>query len=283
MVKIVFDIAKRLLTYHSKPFNSYLKNMRVKIVPALEDNYMYLLVDETTNEAAAVDPVEPDKIIKAAADEGVKLTTVLTTHHHWDHAGGNEDIIAKVKGLTVYGGDTRIAGVTTPLAHDFCFKIGSLSVRSLFTPCHTSGHICYFVESNEEPAAVFTGDTLFLAGCGKFFEGTPSEMYHALVNILSKLPSNTKVYCGHEYSVSNLKYAKFAEPDNPSVQNKLQWAMKQRMENLPTIPSTIGEELEYNPFMRVNDPVVQRRCHTSDGIKTMGFLRNEKDNFKPKV
>nr|CAB3251763.1 hydroxyacylglutathione hydrolase, mitochondrial-like [Phallusia mammillata] len=268
--------------YHSKELISYFANMKVRIIPALEDNYMYLLIDEKTNQAAAVDPVEPDKIIAATKEENVNLTTVFTTHHHWDHAGGNKDLVSRVKGLDVYAGDDRIDGMTKKVNHGQSFNFGSLTVQCLSTPCHTSGHICYFVEGGETPV-VFTGDTLFLSGCGKFFEGTAEQMHRALVDILGALPADTKVYCGHEYSVGSLTYSAFVDPENQTLQNKLKWAKQQRQNGLPTIPSTIGEELLYNPFMRVNDLTIQKRCGTKNGIETMGFLRNEKNTFKPKV
>ncbi|CAG5125523.1 unnamed protein product, partial [Candidula unifasciata] len=160
--------------------------------------------------------------------------------------------------------------------------IGSLNVKCLFTPCHTSGHICYYVTgpSGQDPA-VFTGDTLFVAGCGKFFEGTPQQMYKALIEILSSLPPQTKVYCGHEYTVNNLKFASTVEPDNPDISARLQLAQKQRSNGEPTIPSTIQDEHLFNPFMRVNVPSVQKHTGESDPVKVMGALRHEKDHFRP--
>lgn len=272
----------RSLHYHSQRLETELTKMKIKILPALQDNYMYLLVDKKTNQAAVIDPVEPNKVITAVNEEEVKLTTVLTTHHHLDHAGGNLDLSEKIKGLSVFGGDKRIDALTKTVNHDHTFKLGSLSIRCLHTPCHTTGHICYFVEEEGEDPVVFTGDTLFIGGCGKFFEGEPSHMYKALVDILGNLPPNTKVYCGHEYTVSNLKYALHVEPDNASIQEKLKWAQEQRSNKKPTIPSTIKEEKEYNPFMRVDIDLMQNRCQTETGEETMGFLRNEKDNFKAK-
>ena len=190
----VFRYTARLLHYHSKQLNFKLEKMKIRSIPALDDNYMYLLVDSKTNQAAIVDPVEPDKVLKAVKEEGVNLTTVMTTHHHWDHAGGNNDLVSKVQGLEVYGGDERIGSLTQKVGHDFTFNLGSLSVRCLFTPCHTTGHICYFVEEKDETPVVFTGDTLFVSGCGRFFEGKPSQMYTALIEILSKLPPTTQVF-----------------------------------------------------------------------------------------
>nr|XP_045368784.1 hydroxyacylglutathione hydrolase, mitochondrial isoform X1 [Camelus bactrianus] len=167
--------------------------MKVESLPALTDNYMYLVIDDDTKEAAIVDPVQPQKVVETVRKYGVKLTTVLTTHHHWDHAGGNEKLVKLEPGLKVYGGDDRIGALTHRVTHLSTLQVGSLNVKCLSTPCHTSGHICYFVSkpSSSEPPAVFTGDTLFVAGCGKFYEGTADEMYKALLEVLGRLPPDT--------------------------------------------------------------------------------------------
>jgi len=258
--------------------------MRVRLLPALEDNYMYLLIDEGTKKCAVVDPVEPEKVLAALKEEGVELTTVLTTHHHWDHAGGNEKLIEAVGKKEVVGGDDRIGALTKKVTHGDEFKIGSLNVRCLFTPCHTTGHICYFVTgpSGSEPA-VFTGDTLFVGGCGKFFEGTGDQMYTALIDILAKLPLETKVYCGHEYTVSNLKFAVTAEPNNKDTAAKLELSQKQRANKEPTIPSTIGDEMKFNPFMRVKEASIAEFTGGTDPVSNMGALRGMKDCFKAPV
>ncbi|XP_023677938.1 hydroxyacylglutathione hydrolase, mitochondrial [Paramormyrops kingsleyae] len=257
-------------------------DMRVEILPALTDNYMYLLIDEDTREAAIVDPVEPAKVVDAVKKHGVKLTTVLTTHHHWDHAGGNEKLVKLLPGLRVYGGDNRVGALTQKVTHYNTFAVGSLNVKCLFTPCHTSGHICYYItkDRSAEPPAVFTGDTLFVAGCGKFFEGTPDEMYRALIEVLGRLPPETRVYCGHEYTINNLKFARHVEPDNQDIRRKLAWAKMTYDNGEPTIPSTIGEEFTYNPFMRVREKSVQDHARKNDPIQAMGSIRREKDNFR---
>lgn len=278
----LLGVRKVFVRSHSATVTTVLRDMKIKLVPALEDNYMYLLIDEKTGTCAAVDPVEPDKIMAASKDEGVKVSVLLTTHHHWDHAGGNEQLLKLTGPIPVYGGDSRIGGLTNKVNHDDKFKIGSLSVQCLFTPCHTSGHICYYVTGDGEEPAVFTGDTLFSAGCGRFFEGNPSQMYTALVEILAKLPSHTKVFCGHEYTINNLKYALHAEPDNTDMKAKLSWAESQRAKGLPTIPSTIAEELKINPFMRVGSPSAQKHTGKTDPIEVMRFLRQEKDSFRPR-
>uniref|UniRef100_A0A3Q2HK14 Hydroxyacylglutathione hydrolase, mitochondrial n=1 Tax=Equus caballus TaxID=9796 RepID=A0A3Q2HK14_HORSE len=201
-------------------------SMKVELLPALTDNYMYLIIDDDTKEAAIVDPVQPQKVVETVKKHGVKLTTVLTTHHHWDHAGGNEKLIKLEPGLKVYGGDDRIGALTHKVAHLSTLQVGSLNVKCLSTPCHTSGHICYFVTkpNSSDPPAVFTGDTLFVAGCGKFYEGTADEMYKALLEVLGRLPPDTRVYCGHEYTINNLKFARHMEPNNAAIQEKLAWA-----------------------------------------------------------
>jgi len=221
--------------------------LHVTPIPALSDNYMYLIVDEKTKEAAIVDPVEPQKVVEAVKHSGVNLVAALTTHHHWDHAGGNEDLAKLVPGLPFYGGDDRIGALSKKVAHGDKLKIGELNVECLFTPCHTSGHICYLVTDDENSKAVFTGDTLFIAGCGRFFEGNAQQMYNALIKILGSLPGDTKVYCGHEYTEKNLKFAAVADPNNPEIAKKMAWAQQRKC----TVPSTIAEEKTYNPFMRV--------------------------------
>ncbi|XP_059622756.1 hydroxyacylglutathione hydrolase, mitochondrial [Phlebotomus argentipes] len=266
---------------HSSADFARLKTMDVKILPALQDNYMYLIVDKATRDAAIVDPVDPGAVISAVEEEKVNLVKVLTTHHHWDHAGGNEKLVKDFKksALEVLGGDDRIGALTRKVSDGDTFKIGNLNVRCLFTPCHTTGHICYYVQAEDE-GAVFTGDTLFSAGCGRFFEGTPEQMFTALVEKLSALPDDTKVFCGHEYTAANLKYALHVEPDNPAVQQRIQWTKERRDAKLPSVPSSIGEEKTFNPFMRVNEKSVQEHAKASDGVATMGFLRREKDSFK---
>ncbi|CAM4619623.1 hydroxyacylglutathione hydrolase, mitochondrial isoform X1 [Caretta caretta] len=257
-------------------------NMKVELLPALTDNYMYLIIDEETKEAAIVDPVQPQKVVEVVRKHGVKLTTVLTTHHHWDHAGGNEKLVKMESGLRVYGGDNRVGALTQKVSHSTSFQVGSLHVKCLYTPCHTSGHICYYVTkpNSSEPPAVFTGDTLFVAGCGKFFEGTPEEMYKALIEILGRLDPETRVYCGHEYTINNLKFARHVEPNNAAIQQKLAWAKAKYDSGEPTIPSTIAEEFTYNPFMRVREKTVQQHAGETDPIRTMGAIRKEKDNFR---
>jgi len=267
---------------HSSQRSIDMADMSVKILPALSDNYMYLIICNQTKEAAIVDPVNPETVLEAVKSEDVNLKSILTTHHHWDHAGGNEKLVSLFgKSLTVYGGDDRIGALNKKVAQDDTFKIGNLDVSCLFTPCHTTGHICYFVQTPaRDYKAVFTGDTLFLGGCGRFFEGTAEQMYSALIEKLSKLPDQTDVYCGHEYTLQNLKYANHVEPDNEAIKEKIEWAKAKRAASEPTVPSTIAEEKQINPFMRVDSDSVQKFAKSNDPIETMSIIRKIKDNFK---
>jgi hydroxyacylglutathione hydrolase len=236
--------------------------MRIIPYPVFDDNYSYLVVDEATKTCAVVDPAEPEKALAAAEKEGLEISYILTTHHHWDHAGGNE-ALAKTLGdkLVVVGSAVdgeRIPAMTKPVQHGEQFLIGNLNVTCHFTPCHTRNHILYHV-THQDQSALFTGDTLFVAGCGKFFEGNAEQMCHALLNVVPSLPHQTKVFPGHEYTVSNLKFAVSVQPESQAAKAKLKWAEEQRAQGIPTIPSTIAEELTYNPFMKagqVRDPSI---------------------------
>lgn len=257
--------------------------MKILHVPCLEDNYSYIIIDEASKDAAAVDPVEPEKVLQVAHEHGVRLKFVLTTHHHWDHAGGNDKIKQLVPGIKVYGGSVdNVRGCTDKVENGDKLSLGAdVNVLSLHTPCHTKGHISYYVTGKEEEdSAVFTGDTLFVAGCGKFFEGTAEQMYQSLCVTLGSLPKPTRVYCGHEYTVKNLQFAQTVEPENGRIKEKLSWAQHQRQVGLPTIPSTIEEEMETNPFMRVDLPNIQEKAGCKSAIEALREIRKLKDNWR---
>eukprot|EP00271_Cylindrocystis_brebissonii_P016368 TRINITY_DN3983_c0_g1_i1.p1 TRINITY_DN3983_c0_g1~~TRINITY_DN3983_c0_g1_i1.p1 ORF type:complete len:258 (+),score=79.20 TRINITY_DN3983_c0_g1_i1:208-981(+) len=257
--------------------------MKIIPVPVLSDNYAYLLVDEASGSAAAVDPVEPEKVLAAAQAAAVRITKVLTTHKHWDHAGGNEGMKRLLPGIEVLGGALdHVAGGTTAVQDGMRFAFGgNMEVLAMHTPCHTAGHICYYVTSTDGSAdpAVFTGDTLFVGGCGRFFEGSAEEMHSALELKLGRLPPNTQVFCGHEYTVKNLEFACSVDGANAALQQKLREARELRQKGLPTIPSSIGGELQFNPFMRCRDPALQAATGKSDPIEVMAELRRLKNEF----
>nr|VZI39177.1 unnamed protein product [Spirometra erinaceieuropaei] len=260
--------------------------MRVVTIPALQDNYMYLVIDDSSKQCAAVDPVAPSTVLKAVAEQGLQLTSILTTHHHWDHAGGNVELVKSLKAqgtsLEVYGGGTGIAALTTQVQTGDEITLGDrVIIKCLSTPCHTQDHICYYATDRTNPSdegCVFTGDTLFLAGCGRFFEGTPMQMQQAL-EVLAKLPESTKIYCGHEYTLKNLQFAQTVEPDNIALKERIERCKLKRNSGQPTVPGTIAEELATNPFMRTAKPSIQSHTKTTLPVDTMEVLRQQKDAF----
>ncbi|CAG8482364.1 7634_t:CDS:2 [Diversispora eburnea] len=219
--------------------------------------------------------VEPAKILPVVKQQGVTLKHLITTHHHHDHSGGNEKLVSLLPGLIVYGSDDRIPALTHAVKDGEEFKIGNISAKALFTVCHTSGSVSYYLQDKDDKA-VFTGDTLFIGGCGKFFEGTAEQMHNSLINVLGNLPQDTKVYCGHEYTASNLRFAETIEPENKFLKEKSHWVSK----NPQTVPSTIGDELKFNPFMRVNEDSVKKATEQKDPVEVMRVLREMKNNFR---
>jgi len=255
--------------------------MRIIPIPCLSDNYAYLLIDEGAAIAATVDPVEPAKVLAAAEKENVRVTTILTTHNHHDHAGGNAEFKKLKKDVIIYGGkgDGALA-VEKEVWDGDTVNVGSLQVQVLATPCHTIGHVSYYVPGQgDEPGAVFTGDTLFIASCGNFNTGSPEQMHEALYKKIGTLPPTTQVFVGHEYTVNNLKFATTVEPDNVDVTNKLKWATEKREAGKFTIPSTIAEEWKTNPFMRCGEKTVQQYAGSADIIKTLATVRARKTEW----
>src|SRR5579863_158881 len=227
--------------------------MAIIPVPQLSDNYAYLVVDDASKECGVVDCAEADKVLAAVKQHGLKLTTVLPTHYHFDHVGGNEDLARAIAGLRVYGArgeQGRIPAQTDAVDDGDTVAVGALKGRVLGIPAHTNGHVAYhFPQLN----AVFTGDTLFIAGCGRVFEGKAQTMVDSLAK-LAALPDGTQVYCGHEYTEKNLRFALTLEPSNDALKQKYDWATRMRSEGRWTIPSTIADEKRTNPFLRTDSP-----------------------------
>eukprot|EP00933_Yihiella_yeosuensis_P084786 TRINITY_DN9945_c1_g1_i1.p1 TRINITY_DN9945_c1_g1~~TRINITY_DN9945_c1_g1_i1.p1 ORF type:complete len:257 (+),score=47.11 TRINITY_DN9945_c1_g1_i1:55-825(+) len=256
--------------------------MKVVVVPVLSDNYAYLLIDEATKQAAAVDPAEAHIVLARAQEEGVQIVAVLTTHHHGDHAGGNNEMVKQVPGIKVYGGRIdNVEGCTHPLDHENKFTVGSIEVRALHTPGHTAGSISYqCIEGGKEAqGCVFTGDTLFIGGCGRIFECTPADLYNSLVNVLGSLPPETAVYVGHEYTIKNLEFGAHVDSQNENLQQMLQWAKDQQVQKKFTVPSTLRNEWLINPFMRAGDEKMRSICPGCSPVDVFAKLRQDKNNF----
>ncbi|ETW85712.1 hypothetical protein HETIRDRAFT_407630 [Heterobasidion irregulare TC 32-1] len=256
--------------------------MRVLPIPVREDNYAYLLIDNTSKKAAVVDPYSFDKV-KAAADQyGVQIVAVITTHHHFDHSGGNEQFAKAFPDVPIYGGSDQVKAVTKLVKDKDEFTIGdSITVKCLATPCHTQDSICYYVTDAKDSAqrGVFTGDTLFIAGCGRFFEGTGAEM-HAALSYLGTLPDDTLVYNGHEYTASNVKFARSVDPANSALSGLFGLLTETKM---TTGLTTIKDEKLWNPFMRLSSEPIRKATKATEDASLgaiMDELRNLKNNFK---
>ncbi|CAE6505374.1 unnamed protein product [Rhizoctonia solani] len=252
--------------------------MRVVTIPVRKDNYAYLLIDEATSTAAVVDPFDVPKVIAQAEQEGVELTALITTHHHADHSGGNTEFHSAYPNAPVYGGSDKIPALTHIVKDGDIFSIGkNIIVKCLATPCHTRDSICYYVQDTTQPEqkGIFTGDTLFLAGCGGMFEGTVPEMHKALL-YLGTLPDETVVYTGHEYTKITLAFGAHIDPNAPGM-NKLR---KLAEESVTTGKSTIGDEKQWNVFMRLDSAAIRAATGAQDDLESMTKLREMKNSFR---
>lgn len=265
--------------------------MRIVPVPCLEDNYAYLVICEATASAAVIDPSEAAPVLEAVEREGVALKAIWNTHHHWDHVGGNKELVARLPHLEVIGHASdreRIPGHTSAVEDGDEVRMGEeLSAAIVFNPGHTSGAISFYLAAHE---AVFTGDTLFLAGCGRLFEGTPAQM-HASLERLAAMPPATRVYCGHEYTGANLRFAAAVEPENEAVRARLAEVEALRADDTFSVPGTIAAERATNPFVRTGEPAVRAAARQAAaagdaaaiddaaGAAVFAALRRWKDTF----
>lgn len=255
--------------------------MKIVQIPLLRDNYGYLIVCDKTKSAAIIDPSEAEPVLARIAKEDVPLAAILNTHHHRDHTGGNEGILAAHK-VEVYGhkSDTgRIAGLSRGVDEGDEIQVGEMKGKVLFIPGHTTGHVAYLFENN-----LFCGDTLFTAGCGRLFEGTPEQMQSSLKKLMT-LPDNTKVYCGHEYTESNLRFAVSVEPKNPKLVSRFERVQGLRARGTATVPSTLEEEKQTNPFLRWDSKEIQATVKSAnpstrmDPVSVFAAVRKMKDAF----
>lgn len=256
--------------------------IQVKPILAFKDNYIWCLINDTTNHCIIVDPGEAKPVVTFLKRSNLLLDAILITHHHWDHTNGIKAIL-KEHTVPVFGpAKEKIAGISNPVDEGDSIELNNwpISFKVLAIPGHTLGHIAYYWDN-----LLFCGDTLFSAGCGRLFEGTAEQMLDSL-NKLSQLPDGTKIYCGHEYTLSNLNFAQMLEPTNAHIKNYLAQVRELRQKNLPTVPSMLSMERLINPFLRCNEPEILSRVEKHRGKKftfpaeAFAYLRQWKNNYK---
>jgi hydroxyacylglutathione hydrolase len=256
--------------------------MKLIALPAFADNYIWMIHDGA--QAVVVDPGDSAPVIAALDAAGLALAAILVTHHHADHVGGIESLRERLQG-PLYGPQReRIPEPFVPLGHGDHVSVLGLRFDVIDVPGHTSGHIAYFNSSGAGAPILFCGDTLFSGGCGRLFEGTPAQMHESLSR-LSALPGETRVCCAHEYTLSNLKFARAVEPRNQPLLDYTAWCEAQRDAGQPTLPSSIARERDVNPFLRVTAPaVVHSACAHGAGsdepVAVLAALRQWKNDFR---
>jgi hydroxyacylglutathione hydrolase len=247
----------------------------IEIIPCLSDNYAYLV--KSGSQVAVVDPSEAAPIQAALARTGWTLTHILDTHHHLDHCGGNLDL-KRATGATIVGPGkdaARIPGLDVGVDEASGWEFDGRKVRVLEVPAHTRGAITFVIDGN-----AFTGDTLFAMGCGRLFEGDPQMMWTSLSKLM-RLPDDTRIYCGHEYTQGNGRFALTLEPGNAALKSRMDQVNAARGQSKPTVPSTMGLEKATNPFLRPDSPEIRKSLgmEKADTVAVFGEIRRRKDNF----
>lgn len=260
--------------------------LEVHQFPCLSDNYGFLLHDPASGETAAIDTPDADAYLREAAAKGWQITQIWNTHWHADHAGGNEAIKAAT-GCTVIASATdapKIAGVDRTVTHGEVIHLGEWTAHVIDVSGHTNGHIALHLPGACHGAGIaFVGDSLFALGCGRMFEGTAPQFWASLSR-LKALPGSTVLYCAHEYTAANARFALHADPDNAALQDYVADITRRRADGQPTVPMTLERELATNPFLRANDPAVQARWADRGGeagnaVQTFAALREAKNTF----
>jgi len=253
--------------------------VKIESIEAFTDNYIWLV---TTNEGSIViDPGESSNIINLMHKNQLDLKAILVTHHHFDHTGGIEEIISHCP-VDVFGPFNNIQTIRKKLKGGDRLNVIGIEFEIIEIPGHTLDHIAFYSENNGRPI-LFCGDTLFAAGCGRVFEGTYEQMFESLIK-LKNLPTNTNIYCGHEYTLSNLRFAKEVEPFNKDILSRYNKVLKLREKGTPSVPSTLSNELKTNPFLRCDNKEVQENISskfkiTKENKEIFKALRSWKDNF----
>ena len=256
--------------------------MKISHLNAFSDNYMWTM--ESDGKFAIVDPGDAKPVHQYIEETGLELAEILVTHHHWDHTGGLDELVTEYDCLAYGPSGGHIKGITNPLKDNETFMIqNNIEVKAFSAPGHTDDQLSYFIDEAIDPI-LFSGDTLFSAGCGRLFEGSPEDMLFSM-DRYTKLPPNTLVYCGHEYTESNLKFALAVEPENKDIELRIKEVGELRNSNQPSLPSNIETELKINPFLRCREANVISAAQDYSSKKldeasdVLGEIRNWKDNF----
>ena len=253
--------------------------MKIIPTPCLKDNYAYIVIDKNTKMVGVVDPSEAEPIISYLKKNNLSLNYILNTHHHFDHIGGNNKLkkLYSAKVIGFIGDKHRIPGIDITVSNNQRWVFGKSLIKVMHIPGHTSGHICYFFEKEK---IVFTGDTVFSLGCGRIFEGSHEEMLTSL-NKIKKLPKDTLIYCGHEYTQKNSEFCATYDNGNIHLEKKIEIVKNLRSKNLPTIPSTLEDELKSNIFLRCdqNDLKIKLNMENLDEFEVFRKIRDLKDTF----
>lgn len=238
--------------------------LEIHQIRALSDNYIYIVIDRETNVSAVVDPGEAKPVIKFCDVQNIHPKFILNTHHHWDHTNGNAELVKRY-GCRIIApkNEARIEGVDIAVGEGDLIKIGAAQAKIIETPAHTKSHICFYFQHD---AALFCGDTLFSIGCGRLFEGDAQDMFSAMQK-LKRLPDDVRVYCGHEYTQSNIAFAQTVLPENQDLHDYSEKVDKLRAEGKPSVPSEMKIEKAANPFM------------LAETAEQLGEYRTLKDNF----
>lgn len=248
-------------------------------LPVLTDNYVYLLHDAASGETAAVDPAVAEPVLAALKEKSWRLNFIFNTHHHGDHVGGNLELKARTgcRIIASYSDRNRIPGLDRTVNEGDIVSLGGHRARVIFTPGHTGGHVVYYFA---EDGLLFCGDTLFVMGCGRLFEGSAEQLWHSLQK-LKNLPGSTQVYCAHEYTRTNGRFALTVEPDNRALQDRMARIERLCAQGRPTVPSTIAEEALTNPFFRESSPLIRRQLNMAGDspVDVFARLRQLKDRF----
>ena len=257
--------------------------MQIHRLLAFSDNYIFVLHDPKQNIAAVVDPADPKPVLEKLQELGAGLVAIFNTHHHSDHVGGNRRLLQEFPNAVVYGGEQdrgRIPGQQHFLKEGDCVAFCDRTAKIFFVPGHTHAHIAYYFPpvAADEPGELFCGDTLFAGGCGRLFEGTPSQMVASLSKFRT-LPEQTRVWCAHEYTLKNLKFALTVDPGNLDLKERYKQVQAARTQAQPTIPSDIGTEKQTNPFLRWDQSDLISATKSNDPVQCFARLRGMKDQF----